>query len=196
MPRAVFPSGPYSILYRITAAPLTSADVGHRDPGGAALLPSAPRRPAEVYERAEVTIATRHALALPAADARIPLDVAATLLCEGRLLLERLHRRRVSHAREMLDRAAATGRVTRALSTADADYLRALTCRRWRRDRGEIDIPAAIMARVGERLDDYLSHGELLESVIRWEIAALLAERSMASWGTEAILGGYQPRIR
>jgi len=196
VPRAAFPSAPYSILYLIFSAPLTSTDVGRRNSGGAALLPSAPRRPGETYERVTAAIATRHALALAAADARVPLDVAATLLCEAGLLLERLHRRRVSHARELLDRAAAAGRVTRALPTAEADYLRALTCRRWRRDRGEIDLPARIAARVGDGIDGYLTRGELLESAIRWEIGALLAGRSMASWGTEAVLGGYQARLR
>lgn len=126
----------------------------------------------------------------------MPLDVAATLLCEAGLLLDRLGRRRVTHARELLDRAAASSRVTRALPTAEADYLRALTCRRWRRDRGEIDLPSRIAARIGDRLDECLSRGELLESAIRWEIGALLAGRSMASWGTEAVLGGYQPPLR
>lgn len=86
--------------------------------------------------------------------------------------------------------------MTRALSAADADYLRALTCRHWRRDRGEIDLPARVMARVGERLSDYLGHGELLEPAIRWEVGALLAERSLTCWGAEVVLGGYQPRIR
>lgn len=126
----------------------------------------------------------------------MPLDVAATLLCEAGLLLERLRRHRVAHAVELLDRAASCSRVTRALTTANADYLRALTCRRWRRDRGEIDLPARVAGRVGDRLDELLGRGELLEPAIRWEIGALLAERSLASWGTEVVLGGYQARLR
>ncbi len=141
-------------------------------------------------------MSARRSVAIAAADAGVPLDVAATLLCEAGLLLDRLGKRRVSHARELLDRAASASRVTRALSSAHADYLRALSCRSWRRDRAEIDIPARVLARAGERLEDFLSHGELLESSIRWEIGALLAERSMASWGTEVVLGGYQSRIR
>ncbi len=97
---------------------------------------------------------TRRALALAAADARVPLDVAATLLCEASLLLERLDGRRVSHARELLDRAASSSRVTRALTTSNADYLRALSCRSWRRDRGEIDVPERVLNRVGDRFED------------------------------------------
>lgn len=209
MPRAVFPSDPYSILYRILPAPLTSPEDGRRDTAGGAtlpasrwaggtdgLLPSAPRRPGETYARANVPLGTRRALALTAADAGVPLDVAATLLCEAGLLLERLGRRRLTHAREMLDRAAASSRVTRALSAGHADYLRALSCRSWRRDRAELDVPARVLAAVGDHLDEYLRRGELLESAIRWEIGALLAERSMASWGTEIGLGGLQSRLR
>lgn len=146
--------------------------------------------------RAEVPLATRHALALAAADAGVPLDVAATLLCEAGLLLDRLGRRRLAHARDLLDRAAAGSRVTRALSAAHADYLRALSCRSWRRGRAELHIPSRVLAATGERLDGYLSRGELLESAIRWEIGALLAERSMACWGTEVGLGGLQSRLR
>ncbi len=84
--------------------------------------------------------------------------------------------------------------MTRALSAANADYLRALSCRSWRRDRGEIDIPARTLTRAGDELEGFLAHGELLESAIRWEIGALLADRSMSSWGTEVVLGGFQPR--
>ncbi len=110
------------------------------------------------------------------------------------MLIERLSRRRVSRARELLDRAASASRVTQALSAANADYLRALSCRSWRRDRAEIDLPVRVLARAGERLEAYLADGELLESAIHWEIGALLAERSMASWGTEVVLGGFLPR--
>lgn len=180
----------------MTPAPLTSADDGRRDLGAGALLPSAPRRPGEKYDRPAVSLITRRALAIASADARVPLDVAATLLCEASLLLERLDARRVSHARELLDRAASGSRVTQALSTANADYLRALSCRSWRRDRGEIDVPAKVMSKVGDRLDSFLCRGELLESSIRWEIGAVLAERSMCSWGTEVVLGGFQSRLR
>lgn len=112
------------------------------------------------------------------------------------MLLDRLSSRRVSHARELLDRAASGNRVTRALSTANADYLRALSCRTWRRDRAELDVPTRLLARVGDSLEGYLCRGELLESSIRWEIGALLSERSMASWGTEAVLGGFQGRLK
>lgn len=159
-------------------------------------LPSAPRRPGEVYTHAEVSLSTRRALALAAADARVPLDVAATLLCEAGLLLDRLGRHRVSHARDLLDRAASGSRVTRALSAAHADYLRALSCRSWRRDRADLEIPARILAAAADRLDDFLARGEMLESSIHWEIGALLAERSMVSWGTEVGLGGFQSRLR
>jgi hypothetical protein len=139
---------------------------------------------------------TRRVLALAAADARVPLDVAATLLCEAGLLLERLDSRRVSHARELLDRAASSSRVTRALSSGNADYLRALSCRSWRRDRGEIDVPLRVLNRVGDRFEALISRAELLESSVRWEVGAVLAERSMCSWGTEVVLGGFQSNLR
>jgi hypothetical protein len=176
--------------------PLTSSDDGRRGEAVGAPLPSAPRRPGETYRRADVSLSARRALALAGADSGVPLDVAATLLCEAGLLLDRLTQRRVSRARELLDRAASASRVTRALSTANADYLRALSCRSWRRDRAEIDIPARTLLRVGPHLEEYVSRAELLESAVRWEIGALLAERSMASWGTEVVLGGFGGRCR
>ena len=176
----------------MTFAPLTPADDGRRESGNGALLPSAPRRPGQKFERLEVALHTRRALAIAAADARVPLDVAATLLCEAGLLLDRLDARRVAHARDLLDRAASSSRVRQALTTANADYLRALSCRSWRRDRGEIDLPARLLPRIGSKMDAYLGRGELLESAIRWEIGAVLADRSMCSWGTEVVLGGFQ----
>lgn len=107
------------------------------------------------------------------------------------MLLERLNGRRVRSAGALLDQAAGSSRVTRALSAANADYLRALSCRSWRRHRGELDIPARVLARTGTGLEQRLGRCELLDSAIRWEIAAVLAGRSMGTWGSEVVLAGF-----
>lgn len=92
----------------------------------------------------------------------------------------------------MLDQAAGGSRVTRALNAASADYLRALGCRSWRRQVGELDIPDRVAQRLGERSDERLTRLDLLESSIRWEMAALLCERTIGNWGCDVVLGGYR----
>lgn len=172
----------------MSALPLAGEDHPHRSdrsPGAA----SAPRRPGETYARPELALPARRSLAIASAEAEVPIDVAATLICEAALLLERLEARRVRCPVALLDRAAGRSRVTRALDPASADYLRALGCRSWRRHRGEIELPVRLLARAGARLDERLERSELLEPAIRWEIGALLAARSMGTWGTEVALG-------
>lgn len=188
--RALSPSEACAILYRIAASPLTARTEPCKQAGAGSDLPSAPRRPGESYGRPDVSLATRRALAIASADASVPLDVAATLICEAGLLLDRLEQRRVRCARSLLDQAACSSRVTRALTAANADYLRALSCRSWRRDRSELDLPVRVLARVGDRLEQRLARCELLEAAIRWEIGALLSERSMGNWGSEVVLAG------
>ena len=170
----------------LTTSPPLSAPLGH-----APFLPSAPRRPGEMYGRPDVSLVTRRNVAIAAADASVPIDLAATLICEGSLLLEQLGRRRVRSAGALLDRVARSSRVTRALGAANADYLRALSCRSWRRHCPELEVPVRLLARLGD-VDERLSHCELLGSAIRWEIGALLSERTMGSWGTESVLAGFR----
>lgn len=122
----------------------------------------------------------------------MPIDVAGTLVAEAALLLERLDRRRVRSSATLLDRAAGSSRATKALSAASADYLRALSCRTWRRHRSELDLPVRLIERMGGRIDACVSRHELLESAIRWEIAAVLSDRSMSSWGSETVLAGFR----
>lgn len=122
----------------------------------------------------------------------MPLDVAATLICEAGLLLDRLNGRRVRSADALLNQAAGSSRVTRALTAANADYLRALGCRSWRRHRGELDLPVRVLRRIGDELEQRLARLDLLEPAIRWEIGAVLADRSMGSWGSEVILAGFR----
>ena len=156
-------------------------------------LPSAPRRPGEKYARPDISLFTRRALALAAADARVPLDVAATLLCEASLLLERLDGRRVSHARELLDRAASSSRVTRALLGRQRRLPpRAQLPRAGAATGARSTSPNGFSSASATASTIFLHRSELLESSIRWEIGALLAERSMCSWGTEVVLGGFQ----
>jgi hypothetical protein len=190
--RAAFPSEPYSILYLISGLPLTTAT----DPPGLAsaprILPSAPRRPGEKYERLEASLAARRQLAIAGGDLDLPVDVAGTLLLEATLLLDRLGAHRLTRARELLDQAARSSRVTRALSTANADYLRALGCRSWRRQVGELDVPVRVASRVGDTADERLARVELLEPALRWEMAALLCDRTMANWGSDVVLGGFR----
>lgn len=169
-------------------APLTSADPGHAP----RVAPSAPRRPGETYARVEVPLPLRRQLALAGAGASVPLDVAATLIAEAALLLESLDARRLSRGRELLDRAARSSRVTRALSSSSADYLRALSCRSWRRQAAEVDLPVRVTSRISAEPGRYLARDDLLEDAIRWETAALLCERSMANWGTDVVLGGFR----
>ena len=156
------------------------------------MLPSAPRRPGEKYERVEASLAAHRQLAIAAAELSLPVDVAATLLSEATLLLERLGHHRLTRARELLDQAARGSRVTRALSATNADYLRALSCRSWRRQVGELDLPVRVASRLGGAIDDRLARLELLESAIRWEAAALLCERTIGNWGSDVVLGGFR----
>jgi hypothetical protein len=129
---------------------------------------------------------------MAASEASVPIDVAGTLIAEAALLLERLDRRRVRSSAALLDRAAGAAHVTRALSAADADYLRALSCRSWRRHRAELDLPVRLLERLGDRIDERVARPELLDSAIRWEIGAVLSGRSMSSWGSETVLAGFR----
>lgn len=155
-------------------------------------LPSAPRRPGETYVRPEISLPIRREIAVAGAAASVPVDVAATLISEAALLLECLSHHRLNGASGLLDRAAGSSRVTRALSSASADYLRALSCRSWRRQVGEIDLPVRVQARLGDEVDLRLGQSELLESAIRWEQAALLCERTIGNWGSDVLLGGFR----
>ena len=155
-------------------------------------MPSAPRRPGETYARVEASLATRRELALAAAESSVPVDLAATLVTEAAVLLERLGTHRLRSPRELLDRAARAGRITRALSASHADYLRALSCRSFRRQVGELDLPSRVVNLLGERPDELLGRCELLEEAIAWERASLLSERTMGTWGTGVVLGGLR----
>ncbi len=126
------------------------------------------------------------------ADLSLPVDVGATLLLEATLLLDRLGHHRLTRARELLDQAARSSRVTRVLSSAGADYLRALSCRGWRRQVGELDVPVRVASRLDGDVDARLARLELLESAIHWETAAILCERTMGNWGSDVVLGGFR----
>lgn len=155
-------------------------------------LPSAPRRPGESYRRIEATLPVRRQLAMAGADASLPVDIAASLVSEAALLLERLETSRRTRVRDVLDRAARSSRVTRALSSTSADYLRALSCRSWRRQVAELDLPVRVVAGLGEEPDRLLGRCDLLEDAIRWETAALLCGRTMGEWGSGVIRGGMR----
>lgn len=161
-------------------------------PPSGRVLPSAPRRPGESYARVEASLGTRRELAMAAAESSVPIDVAATLVSEAALLLERLGGHRLRSPREVLGRAAESSRVTRALAASQADYLRALSCRSFRRQVGEIDIPTRLAAALGERVDDLIGRCDLLEEAISWERASLLAGSTMGAWGTGVVLGGLR----
>lgn len=158
----------------------------------ARVLPSAPRRPGESFERVSATLATHRHLAIAGAEAALPVDVAATLVAEAALLLERLDGHRLRGARELLDRAAGSSRVTRALTSSSADYLRALSCRSWRRHVAELDLPVRVSSRLGDRVEERLGRCDLLDAAVKWEIAALLCERTMGNWGSDVALGGFR----
>jgi hypothetical protein len=142
--------------------------------------------------RADVSLGTRRAIAVAAAASSVPVDVAGTLIAEAALLLERLDRRRVRSSAALLDRAAGASRPTQALSAGAADYLRALSCRSWRRNQPELDLPVRVLERIDGRADELLARCELLEGAIRWEIAAVLSDRTMGSWGSETVLAGFR----
>lgn len=139
-----------------------------------------------------MSLGTRRAVALAAAAESLPVDVAGTLIAEATLLLERLDRRRIRSAAALLDRAAGRSRPTGALSAASADYLRALSCRTWRRNQPELELPLRVLERLDDRADELLARTELLASAIRWETAALLADRTMSCWGAETVLAGFR----
>lgn len=97
----------------------------------------------------------------------------------------------MARAREVLDRAARSSRASRALTSSSADYLRALSCRSWRRQVGELDLPVRVSSRIGDRPERFLARCDLLEDAIRWETAALLSGLTMGGWGSNLVLGGF-----
>lgn len=136
-------------------------------------------------------LAALQEIALAAAEASLPVDVAGTLVAEAALLLERLDGRRIRGAGALLDRAAGRSRPTQALSAGSADYLRALSCRTWRRNQPELDLPLRVLERAGNRAGELVARTELLEGAIRWEIAAVMRGRTMSCWGSETVLAGF-----
>jgi hypothetical protein len=82
-----------------------------------------------------------------------------------------------------------------ALSTAEADYLRALTVGR-RRGAGErlagdgpamVALPVRLLARCSPSLLQHAAHGDL-EQAISWEVSALRVGLAMGEWAARAVV--------
>ena len=62
----------------------------------------------------------------------------------------------------------------------------------WRRNQPELDLPVRLLERLDGRLEQLVGRCDLLESAIRWEIAAVISDRSIGSWGSETVLAGFR----
>lgn len=137
-----------------------------------------PRRPGELHESLHLEAATVSRAAAVAEAAHLPLDLAVRLLVEAALVRDDLASRGGAHE-EYLDMAAGAAMVSRRLSAAEADYLRALR----RRDFVSTlpTLPVRLIGRL-DRIDLAQALAGDARRAARWEIAALLEGRTMLEW--------------
>lgn len=147
----------------------------------ASWMPSAPRRPGEELERVELSPTQFSEVQVLAKSSGAPPDIALTLAWEAELLTDMLGRAGVEAPIDLLDAGLGAARVARPLSSAEADYLRALTHNRWTRVSKELLLPVRLINQL--RPIDRRPLPSLHSQTIRWEAEALLAGLTMAEWG-------------
>jgi hypothetical protein len=145
-----------------------------------------PRRPGELHEPLVLTADAARRLRARAADAGLSVDIAASLLLEAGMLLERW--------------PAAAGLTADgdppvlALPEASARYLRSLTvARRPRRPSDHQHRTVAVPVRLVPRLTaagdlERLIEAPDIEHAVALEVAAVLTGRTMSEWVVERLL--------
>jgi hypothetical protein len=149
------------------------------------LSSEAPRRPGELCEPVRIGAEAEKRLQSSAEHAGIPAELVGRLLLEADLLKRDLAG--PSAGLEALDRAAATTRVRRRLSSAESNYLKALGEKRPSGKGGALIVPVRLLGR--------LSGVDLASAMLgdaaraaSWERAAILHGRTMIEWGLAVAL--------
>jgi len=161
--------------------------------GGEGGVPDGPEllrlRPSPRLQRF-VTVAAEAGLAAEEA-VRFGLEHALCLRDAARFAAD------VEAGRRLLVRAATGARAVRAMSPAQAAHVRRLTTRRAVpvievTDGLVARVPDRILARARTGLPESSLHGEMVEEMISWEIAATLCGRTMGEWALLHLLEGRQ----
>ena len=142
------------------------------------------RRPGELHEPLQLGATALSSAAAMARRAQLPLGLAVRLLVEAAFVHEDLASRGAAYE-EKLDIAAAAAVVSRRLSAAEADYLRAL------QSRDVASTLPTLPVRLIGRLDTIHLAQTLTGNARRaalWETAALLEGRTMVEWALSVAL--------
>jgi hypothetical protein len=150
------------------------------------------RRPGERREVVDLPEEFARALEPVASEGGLSLDVASALVVEAQWLTRRMACHATIKPINLLDGAAeGQSGVHQPLSSAEADYLRALLMSRTRTradcPSGRVAIPVRLLGRIEPGLCYDSDIG--LERAIRWETAALMGRLTMSEWALDAALG-------
>ncbi len=142
-------------------------------------------RPSDRLEPWRTGADARAALAQAAADERVDVDLAATLVVERALLEADLREHSLGSLATALDACARATTVEVALSEGQRAYLRVL-CEPRRRTAATqgrlLAIPMRLTERISaETLDEHV-RPDLLSSALLWERAAVARGRTMSEW--------------
>lgn len=149
------------------------------------LDPSA-RRPGELLEPFHLPAQAGERLSAAAARAGISADIAATVLVERSLVAADLKRLNLTAPTPRLEEL----RPTRRLTAAEGDYLRLLTLGKARGrsvvpEPASATVPVRLISRAPEVLGAAIESATLvtdLHEALSWEVAALLAGRTLGEW--------------
>jgi plasmid stability protein len=146
---------------------------------------SSPRRPGELHESLTLSGEAARHLGVRAAQAGVSVDVAASLVLEAGLLLERRP--------HLSDVAAGEDPPAIALPEASARYLRSLTVartplRRIPSKQRVVAVPVRLVPRLGACDVGGAIETVDLELAISWETAAILSGQTMSEWAVESLL--------
>ena len=138
------------------------------------------RRPGELHEALVLDPELAQHLDQLAVAATMPRGTAGRLLIEAEIVRIELTSMGVDDAPPKLDDTAGRATVLRRLSAADADYVQRL-----RRPAAAantlLTVPVRLLGKIGE-LDLRRAMDGDLGRAVQWEIAAVLAGRTMLEW--------------
>jgi hypothetical protein len=143
------------------------------------LCEHAVRRPGELHERLVLDAETLLRAETASRRAALPLGLTVVLLVEAALVRADVAMIASTELESALDRAAASPRVRRALSAAEADYLRALRGSGFARTMPTL--PMRVFGRAAT-IDIASALRDDAARAARWEAAALLEGRTMLEW--------------
>lgn|GEM_PF-6451261 len=190
MSSTAFPRRAAQLRVIATPAPPPLPDLGP-------LLAARPRRPGDRHELVELPPRVAATVERAAAAYGLSADVALTLLAEAAWLQQQLENLGgYGLVRALDEHAQALLRVERALSAAEADYLRTLVMSQRRSVKASPRQRAAVPVRLLGRVDPdvLIATDEALARSVSWEAAAVLARMSMSEWGLREALAISCPR--